>query len=389
MRHNFVRRVSESVLPGHPDKFCDQIADGIICEISEKAPCGYSQIEVAVWSDEIYINGGVIVPEKIDIDVSNIVQRIGLDIGYAEGSVIDVFRYKIKNSICMVVNKDVSKYSEYINDQSIVTGWAGYDEKTNFLPPEHFFAVYLRDKVMENCKNGFMKGFGPDGKIVVIIDEKPGRFFVKKILMTIMHPQNVKLDQVVERSLVALKEAYLDLKEKDERWTGEWSDILVIINPNGPFVYGGSVSDNGQTGRKLVIDFYGPRIPVGGGALSGKVLSHIDRLGAYAARDLCVSMVKLGAEECFARISYGPDIENPIDIYLSRKTEDNGGVKIKDERLLDFNVRQFLNYNSMIKRYKDQKFDFRIARGNHFYDNSLKWNKGTLKQHKEINGCVL
>jgi S-adenosylmethionine synthetase len=33
------------------------------------------------------------------------------------------------------------------------------------------------------------------------------------------------------------------------------------------------LSDNGQTGRKLVMDFDGPRIPVGGGALSGKQLT--------------------------------------------------------------------------------------------------------------------
>jgi DNA-binding LacI/PurR family transcriptional regulator len=33
--------------------------------------------------------------------------------------------------------------------------------------------------------------------------------------------------------------------------------------PNGPFCDGGSNSDNGQTGRKLVMDCYGPRVPIG------------------------------------------------------------------------------------------------------------------------------
>ena len=48
---------------------------------------------------------------------------------------------------------------------------------------------------------------------------------------------------------------------------------------------GGSDGDNGQTGRKLVMDFYGTRVAIGGGALSGKHLTHIDRCGAYAARE--------------------------------------------------------------------------------------------------------
>ena len=50
------------------------------------------------------------------------------------------------------------------------------------------------------------------------------------------------------------------------------------VNPNGPLVEAGSDGDNGQTGRKLVMDFYGPRVPIGGGALSGKHLTHIDRI---------------------------------------------------------------------------------------------------------------
>ena len=33
-----------------------------------------------------------------------------------------------------------------------------------------------------------------------------------------------------------------------------------MVNPNGPLVEAGSDGDNGQTGRKLVMDFYGPRV---------------------------------------------------------------------------------------------------------------------------------
>ena len=44
----------------------------------------------------------------------------------------------------------------------------------------------------------------------------------------------------------------------------------MLMNPNGPLVCAGSDADNGQTGRKLAVDYYGPRIPIGGGALYGQ-----------------------------------------------------------------------------------------------------------------------
>ena len=40
------------------------------------------------------------------------------------------------------------------------------------------------------------------------------------------------------------------------------------------------------------MDYYGPRVPIGGGALSGKDLSHIDRAGAYAVQGLGSMLVE-------------------------------------------------------------------------------------------------
>ena len=68
-----------------------------------------------------------------------------------------------------------------------------------------------------------------------------------------------------------------------------------MLNPNGPLLNGGSDGDNGQTGRKLVMDYYGPRVPIGGGALSGKDPTHIDRVGARRAREMALREVSEGA----------------------------------------------------------------------------------------------
>ena len=63
----------------------------------------------------------------------------------------------------------------------------------------------------------------------------------------------------------------------DRRWAARWEDVAVMINPNTTLCNGGSDADNGQTGRNLVMDYYGPRVPIGGGTLCGKDFAHSDR----------------------------------------------------------------------------------------------------------------
>ena len=87
-----------------------------------------------------------------------------------------------------------------------------------------------------------------------------------------------------------------------------------MLNPNGPLLNGGSDGDNGQTGRKLVMDYYGPRMPIGGGALYGKDPTHIDRVGARRAREMALREVSGRAEECLVRLTYAPGVCGPIDV---------------------------------------------------------------------------
>ena len=77
------------------------------------------------------------------------------------------------------------------------------------------------------------------------------------------------------------------------------------LNPSGSFIKGGPAGDTGLTGRKIVVDSYGPTVPVGGGAFSGKDPSKVDRSAAYAARHLAKNIVAHDlAEECLVRVSY-------------------------------------------------------------------------------------
>jgi hypothetical protein len=142
----------------------------------------------------------------------------------------------------------------------------------------------LRQTLIEELKNGSLSGEGPDGKLLVRIKEHTTGWELEHILCTLQHRPTTLLLDLTTEVVEILSKVYADLQSKDPRWCRPWKDIELLINPNGLLIEAGSDGDNGQTGRKLVMDYYGPRIPIGGGALSGKDLAHIDRAGAYAAR---------------------------------------------------------------------------------------------------------
>ena len=81
----------------------------------------------------------------------------------------------------------------------------------------------------------------------------------------------------------------------------------VTINGAGDFAVGGPEGDNGLSGKKLVADMYGPRVPIGGGALSGKDFFKADRAGAIVARRLAKAVVVTGAAgACTATLAFVP-----------------------------------------------------------------------------------
>ena len=132
------------------------------------------------------------------------------------------------------------------------------------------------------------------------------------------------LSQLVERVMEALWDILKELQIQDPRWQIEPDTIQLIVNPNGPLVNGGSDGDNGQTGRKLVMDFFGPRVPIGGGALYGKHPSHIDRLATFAAHQVCVDLLQHkcqtetdSIQEVSLMAAYAPGVSEPLDIRLS------------------------------------------------------------------------
>jgi S-adenosylmethionine synthetase len=82
----------------------------------------------------------------------------------------------------------------------------------------------------------------------------------------------------------------------------------LTVNGAGAFEVGGPEGHNGMSGKKLVVDAYGPRVPIGGGARSGKDCFKADRAGGLHARRLAKLVVQLGlARQAQVVLGWFPD----------------------------------------------------------------------------------
>jgi S-adenosylmethionine synthetase len=247
-------RISEMVLLGHPDKFCDQVADAIIADCMAIDDDGYAQIEVSVWSDQVWLSGGICTRKPLANSLRDIVVDTGLAIGYVPGSHIDANRYQVTDTVCRQVG-DPTQWSRYVNDQGIVIGWAGYDTKTHFLPPEHFLAHTFRNALADSCAHGILKNQGPDGKLIVRMREEGDRWTLEHILITLQQQESLTFMDLCQRISTVAAETYARLQDADPRWVSPWKDVELLINPNGPLISGQrwrQWADGQKTRRRLL-----------------------------------------------------------------------------------------------------------------------------------------
>jgi S-adenosylmethionine synthetase len=92
-------------------------------------------------------------------------------------------------------------------------------------------------------------------------------------------------------------------------------DTKYHINPTGRFVIGGPMGDAGLTGRKIIVDTYGGYSRHGGGALSGKDPTKVDRSACYMARYIAKNLVAAGvARKAEVQIAYAIGVAEPVSV---------------------------------------------------------------------------
>ncbi|NLZ71737.1 MAG: methionine adenosyltransferase [Clostridiaceae bacterium] len=319
---------SESVTEGHPDKVCDQIADAILDEALKQDPNSRVACEVMVSTGFIIIAGEI--SGNIDIDYRKIAKDTVAEIGYvntngfnAESCGVLLSIDQQSSDIAMGVNQSLElknnekqKESETVSaigagDQGMMFGYAD-SETDSYMPMGISLAHQLTYQLAQVRKNKFPDILKPDGKAQVTIEYQDGNpVHIDTVVVSSQHDEKASLDQVKSIILEYVLDPILPKDLYD-------SKTKVLINPTGRFVIGGPQGDTGVTGRKIIVDTYGSYARNGGGALSGKDPTKVDRSANYAARYLAKNIVaaKL-ASKCELQISYAIGVAKPIAINVN------------------------------------------------------------------------
>lgn len=272
-------RTAEHVFPGHPDKICDQISDAILDECLRQDPACRTAVEVLGSHGTLVIGGEV--TTKADYDADGIAKRVYDALGYTQP--LEIHHKIVKQSPEIAHGVDTGG----AGDQGIMVGYAT-SETVEFLPKE----LVLARQIAEALETA---GYGPDGKTQVTLQGSD----IVSVTASVQHDPG--------ESLADLREKVADIITLT---VGEVPQVFV--NPAGEFTIGGFEADAGLTGRKIIVDQYGPQIPAGGGAFSGKDATKVDRSAAYMARKVACDFVRGGAETALVKIAYAIGVAEPV-----------------------------------------------------------------------------
>lgn len=299
--------IAEYVFPGHPDKLSDAIADALVQEASRREKRALVGVEVAVHRNSVFITGRIGCTGADEIDVLGIVEDVYRSAGYGGEWKPFPDELNIQTDLCLgPLEEGEAEFRSLSDDQSICTGYATATPETNYLPVEHWLSNRLGRRLAELRTGAPELNLGPDGKVIVFVGKETQGYRLEELSCSLQQ-KTASDDLALHRAVrVALED---EMKKLSEVFPGLLPDVPreLSVNGAGAFEVGGPEGDNGLSGKKLVIDAYGPRVPIGGGALSGKDFFKVDRAGALHARRIAKAIVMTGvASEGLVRIGWFP-----------------------------------------------------------------------------------
>lgn len=339
---------AESVTEGHPDKLCDLIADSILDACLEKDKAARVACEVMATAGKITVAGEITARELPDI--AAIVCKTVRGVGYSAGYEVEIRTHDQSADIATAVERGFASdgcsgkgtvdtlpaHSLGAGDQGIVYGYATA-ETAQLLPLPVVLANRLTMGLTFARKLGIIKGILPDGKAQVSVEydgKKPVR--VAAVVVSCQHEESK------DTALLRREIRKLVVEPALAGWPMD-SGTEVLINPSGRFVLGGFEADTGLTGRKLMADTYGGLAPHGGGALSGKDATKVDRSGAYMARYAAKNIVAARlARECTVCAAYAIGRAKPVAV-----TVDTHGTGLFDDTHIAAVVRGLFDFSPL------------------------------------------
>ena len=299
---------SESVTEGHPDKIADQISDAILDAVMTDDPMGRVACETLVTTGLVVVAGEI--TTKTYVDFSDLSREVIKDVGYTRA------KYGFDSETCGVICA-IKKQSDDIamgvdtggaGDQGLMFGFA-CDETPELMPMPIQLAHQLTKRLADVRKSGKIDFLRPDGKSQVTVEYIEGRpARVDTAVISTQHSEKVSQRDLTDAILNEVIKPVIPSEMLD-------SKTKFHINPTGRFVIGGPMGDAGLTGRKIIVDTYGGYSRHGGGALSGKDPTKVDRSACYMARYVAKNIVAAGlATKVEVQLAYAIGVAEPVSV---------------------------------------------------------------------------
>jgi len=295
-------RTAECVSPMHPDKMCDRISDTLLDLHLQQDPNSRCAIETCGGMGEVYITG--------EVTSNAVVTR--------ENIVKVVHDVTTDDTINVIININ-SQSPEIANgvdtggagDQGIMIGYACRDNE-QFLPQEYYLSRELNKFVFDK--------YPYDGKTQVTMNGNSLR-----VVCSFQNAPTEMLEGLVGGFFSRYPQYHIE---------------SLHCNPAGDWNIGGFTADAGLTGRKLAVDNYGPRVPIGGGAFSGKDSTKVDRSAAYMGRRIAVDILEQRPEvkEVMVQLAYAIGYDQPLQAtaIVDGEHEFIKGYDLSPKGIIDF-----------------------------------------------------
>ena len=350
--------IAEYVSPGHPDRLADAIVESIVDLAVGRDPEALVGVECAVHTDHVFIDGRIAAGRAAsplaaacavsNAEIEEIARKVYREAGYGDIWIHAPEKLKVIQNVCLEpLSDDERAIRSLSDDQNVVTGYACNHPETDCLPPAHFIANYIGRKI-DTWRRTVSDKFGPDFKVMVDVGYDaavagrppyhadtgragtpcppqcchadtgragtpcPPQYRWNRLTLSIQHAPGVFAAEQHELVLPVVSGALAELEARGLAGISNLPLENLILNGMGDFIVGGPEGDNGLSGKKLAVDFYGPEIPIGGGAICGKDPHKVDVAGAFRARELALRLLKeRGGSAVTVRLGWTPSDAAP------------------------------------------------------------------------------